>query len=470
MKTRSIAITLFLTITATALCVVLAMAMLFRVSLVSGFGSYVAEAELQKLDRIEHYLADRYQQEGGWGFVRGPRDMFPPGMAGPPHPEEGGAPPPPHPRPPGDIRELLPRLALYDRDGVLLAGPPESQGRPRRAVLLPPAGTIIGYMALAPMVGTGDAQMMSFLNTQTRNLALIAGFALIASALVAWLLGRYFSGPITQLIAAARALASGKLDARVKLDRDDELGQLGEDFNAMAQRLERFEQSRRQWVADTSHELRTPLTVLRAHTQAMRDGVMPVNERGLAVLDGAASELEGLVNSLYQLARADVGMYDFRSEPVPLAELLNETAERFAEPLRKAQLTLSISCRADIGVHGDPGKLQQLFGNLLTNSIRYTDPGGRIQIVVERIGKQVGITIDDTAPGVPASALPRLFERFFRVDASRSRQAGGSGLGLSICQSIVEGHQGEIKAVHSALGGLCVHVTLPAAMREAGTP
>ena len=465
MKTRSIAITLFLAMTATALCGLVVMAFLFRASLASGFGRYVAQAELQRLDRVEHFLADRYRQGDGWGFVRGPRDMFPPELAGPPRPEEGGAPPPRLPGPPGDIRQLLPRLALYDSAGALVAGPPESHDRPRRAILLQPGDQVIGYLALAPALGTADAQMLAFLDTQTRNLMLIAGFALLASAVAAWLLGRYFGAPIRELILAARALAAGRLDTRVKLERADELGQLAVDFNAMAQRLERFEQSRRQWVADTSHELRTPLTVLRAHTQAMRDGVMPVNERGLAVLDGATNELESLVNSLYQLARADVGLYDFHCEPVQLHELMQEAAERFAEPVRAAQLDLSVHCAEDIWVQGDAAKLQQLLGNLLTNAVRYTDAGGQIELAAERAGKQVFITVDDSPPGVPAQALPRLFERFFRVDASRSRQAGGAGLGLSICQSIVEGHGGEIKAVHSRLGGVCIHITLPAAVR-----
>jgi two-component system sensor histidine kinase BaeS len=193
----------------------------------------------------------------------------------------------------------------------------------------------------------------------------------------------------------------------------------------------------------------------------MRDGVLPLNERSLEVLDGAVNELDKLVSDLYQLARADVGAHEFQLEPVLIDSCLDELAQRFQEPLRRAELTLAMSALPQVLINGDPARLQQLFGNLMVNAIRYTDRGGEIRLDASVQGQWLQITLDDTPPGVPDAALPRLFERFYRVDSSRSRASGGSGLGLAICLAIVDGHGGRIVAAHSPLGGLRVTITLP---------
>lgn len=479
MPSRSIATLLFTAVMLTVLSVVAAAALLFRLSLGQGFDDYLTQVELTRLTPLEDALAARYYAEGGWGFVRGPRDLLPgpPGGRGLPGEERPGLPPGPAaegqtaegqqpegrlpPRRPMDLMGLNRRLALFDVEGHRLAGPPEAERRPKREIHGRDHGPLIGYLALAPLNDGNDVQTRQFLSTQTRNLALIALLTLLASATAAWYLARQLRRPIAALAFAARKLAEGKLDTRVELQRQDELGALAKDFNLMAQRLERFEQSRRQWVADTSHELRTPLTVLRAHSQAMRDGVLPLNERSLEVLEGAVNELDTLVSDLYQLARADVGAQEFQLEPVLLGSCLDELAQRFQEPLRRAGLTLNIPPPPEVLVNGDPARLQQLFGNLMVNATRYTDRGGEIRLTATLQGQWLQITLDDSPPGVPDAALSRLFDRFYRVDSSRSRASGGSGLGLAICLAIVEGHGGRIVAGHSPLGGLRVTITLP---------
>jgi two-component system sensor histidine kinase BaeS len=468
-RPRSIAIALFISIMLTEVGVVLVLALLFRLSLGEGFNDYVAKLELMRLDRVETVLLKRYQHhDGSWDFVRSPRDLQPDGPPGerrpPPElrpPQEDGQGLPPPSAASQDRLSIGPRLALFDARGQLLMGPPQAAPRPKRPLLL--NGVVVGYLGLAPVHEEGGGLTQQFLASQTRNLAAIAVLAVLLSAIVAILLARYFRSPIAALAEAARQLAAGRLDTRVSLDRQDELGALAEDFNGMAARLERFEQSRRQWVADTSHELRTPLTILRAHTDAMRDGVMPLDIRGLDRLDSAVTDLDRLVADLYQLARADVGMYDFRREAVPLAELFDELVARFTEPLRKAGLTLETFPPPAAALEADPDRLRQLFGNLLGNAMRYTDPGGKVRISAKANGPLVDIMVEDSAPGVPDAALTHLFERFYRVDVSRSRRGGGSGLGLSICQAIAEGHGGRIVASHSALGGLRITLTLPLA-------
>ncbi|MDN3578894.1 ATP-binding protein [Chitinimonas viridis] len=462
-RMRSIGLTLFIAISLTVLMVVLVLAGLFRLSLGKGFDDYVAKLELTRLDVVEQVLTERYQRHGDWRFIHSQQDLLPgPDFNRPPPPRGADAGPGRLPPRREDRLGLGPRLALFDAQGQLLMGPPEAQGRPRRPIKLEGGEQPIGYMALAP-AGGGDILTRQFLASQTRNMLWSVLAAFILSALAAAWLARHFRAPIAALAQSAKQLAAGQLQTRVALERADELGQLARDFNRMAEQLQQFEQSRRQWMADTSHELRTPLTILRAHIEAMNDGVMPMDQRGLTRLQGAVGELDGLVADLYQLARADVGLYEYKPEPIVLASLFEELADRLAHPLRQAGLRLSLHVPAELAVQADPAKIQQLFGNLLSNTLRYTDTGGEIRLSASAQGASVEIILDDSAPGVPDAALPRLFERFYRVDASRSRQYGGSGLGLAICLTIVEGHGGQINAQHSPLGGLRIQIQLPRA-------
>lgn len=228
------------------------------------------------------------------------------------------------------------------------------------------------------------------------------------------------------------------------------------------------ERAHRQWVADTSHELRTPITILAMHLEAMRDGVFPVNASTLGVLSDTVSGMERLVSDLHQLASTDAGAHGYHFEALDVAELIDEVCSAFSASCAAHRLTLAqqIESRAPVMVRADRQRLYQVLANLLGNTIRYTDEGGKSRITLTRdAAGRCLIRIEDSAPGVPESALPRLFERFFRVDESRSRKGGGSGLGLAICQAMVQAHGGAMSAAHSPLGGVCIEITLPG-----GTP
>jgi signal transduction histidine kinase len=226
--------------------------------------------------------------------------------------------------------------------------------------------------------------------------------------------------------------------------------------------LEAGEQARRQWVADTSHELRTPITILSTHLDALRDGIITLTPDEIELLSDTVAGMEKLVTDLHQLARSDASALAFDHENVDLAELLEELQQAFALRFAQQQMTLTVYDFAPgLSVRADRLRLIQVLSNLWTNTLRYTDAGGRATVTLTRAQGQVCIRCDDSAPGVPDEALPRLFERFFRVDSSRNRASGGSGLGLAICQSIIEAHGGKMVAHHSPLGGLCVELTLP---------
>ena len=219
---------------------------------------------------------------------------------------------------------------------------------------------------------------------------------------------------------------------------------------------------RRDFMADVSHELRTPLSVLRGEIEAMEDGVRRLDADALQSLKGEVMTLTRLVNDLNELALADLGALVYRKTPVAVGDVLESTVGAFRERLAGAGLGLTLQLAPGLLMSADESRLRQLFRNLVENTLRYTDPGGSLKVVTRRDGDDVCVDFMDSAPGVPDTLLPKLFERFFRGEASRNRATGGSGLGLAICRSIVEAHDGTISARASPLGGVWVALRFPA--------
>ncbi len=221
-------------------------------------------------------------------------------------------------------------------------------------------------------------------------------------------------------------------------------------------------ENKQQLMVDISHELRTPLAAMRVNLEAFEDNILG-REEAFPLLQHKVTELNQLIEDIYQLSRADVEALVFKQEPVPLLPLLEEVVAGYQQPAQEKGIQLKFVSDLENGVCviGDEARLQQLSCNLLQNSLRYTDAGGQQQISAEAKGDEVEIVVQDSAPGVGDVHLPRLFDRFYRVDKSRSRAQGGSGLGLAICKIIVENHGGSISAEHSPLGGLLIRINLP---------
>lgn len=398
----------------------------------------------------------------------------PPSPRSPPSPPAPPALPllplPPAPPAPGIAPvSLQDRATLLDANGAWLAGrPPGALPTVRRAILVD--GRTVGYLAVARSSGPTDALAYAFLEGLSASLWPIVGAGVLLSALAASLLALHFRRPIGRLADGAQALADGRFDTRLPVERSDELGELAQHFNLLAARLEDAERSRRQWVADTSHELRTPLAVLRAQLEAIQDGVRQAGPDTVAAMLRQVLALNRLIDELYALARADVGALDCRQERVDAWALAGEEATAFAGRFAAAGLALDLTpdlapapgaAPAGAYVLADPDRLRQVLRNLLENSLRYTSPGGRVALSAQAVGPRLLLAVDDSAPGVPDDAMARLGERFFRVDASRSRAGGGAGLGLALCRRLVEAQGGSLAFAHSALGGLRVTVSLP---------
>lgn len=466
----SIAIRLFLMVSLSMATVVVAGIGLVRWRLAdSGPASPVRAAdEAHRIDALGNAFAALYRTHGGWSFLpadAGERSRWLIEHAATLAPADEAP-----DRRDGAWQTLGFRLALFDAQGRRLAGEEPSRAlitlasidRVRHTIRVD--GHAVGYLTVAVPSDARDALAIAFLIQQQQHLALLALVAACLGAFAAAVVAAGFRRPIKTLVLSTRRLGAGHYDTRVDVDRGDELGELASTFNQLAARLAQVEHARRQWVADTSHELRTPLAVLRAQIEALQDGVRPPTGENLALLSAQAGSLARLVDDLHALATADLGARGYDKQRLDPRELVMHVWRGFEERLANCKLAATLTgFDTPIFVLADAERLRQLIANLLENACRYTVPGGQVRLTGEAGGDALRIVIDDSAPGVPAPLIERLGERFFRVDPSRSRAAGGAGLGLALCRGIAEAHGGSLAFSASPLGGLRVVLTLPGA-------
>jgi two-component system sensor histidine kinase BaeS len=452
-----------------AVLIVLALGLLAgstALNLRRGFVNYINTLDLQRLQPLAQALEQRADATAGFGSLRDrlaweallhdtldvnhPRPALPPP---PPPPPPASAPPPPPPVP------LPGRVSLLDTRHRWIAGPrPEIDALQLR---LQRDGRTLGWLSLRPLRQPAGSQDIDFLASQLHDLFWIALGLLLLALVVAWIFARHLLAPLREVESAAQRLADGHHPVRLQTSRRDELGDLVRHINRLSAALRAHESARRRWIADISHELRTPLSIVRGEIEAMQEGMRRVDERALRSLHDEVMRLNRLVDDLHQLSMADLGTLDYRLRSFDLADLLRGACSHFEIEARAAGLTLECSLRPSM-VRADPDRLRQLFDNLLHNSVRYTDPGGCIRVVCRSQTDGVYVLIDDTAPGVSADALPRLFEPLYRGEVSRDRRRGGSGLGLAIAERIAQAHGGALHASPSPLGGLRIELVLPA--------
>lgn len=271
--------------------------------------------------------------------------------------------------------------------------------------------------------------------------------------------------PVGEMAERARLIGSESLDQRLPVpNRDDELGRLATAFNATLERLQISFNALRRFTSDASHELRTPLTALRAVGEvALRnpDGEPALRESISSMLE-EAGRLDDLVESLLALARAEGNDYPLRPESIPLRDLLAELRDTVSVLASEKQQTVEVAGDEAVAATGDRVLIRHAIMNVLFNAIRYSPPGARIGLRCWREGTEAVAEVTDNGPGIAAEHLQQVFERFFRVDTARAREAGGAGLGLAIARSSVERNGGRIE-VRSELGrGSRFRIVLPA--------
>jgi signal transduction histidine kinase len=292
---------------------------------------------------------------------------------------------------------------------------------------------------------------------------LVGGSLAIAIALALTLvLSRRVTSPIRVLARAARRLGHGDLSQRVQFQGKGEVAELAQAFDTMAGNLEHTEQLRRNMVADVAHELRTPLSNIQGHLEAIRDRVMKPNAATIRSLSEEAALLSQLVNELQELSLVEAGELKLDSRSEDVARLVRQAVSPWQPKMAAKDISLSLDVPDDLPpVKIDWQRVNQVLHNLLENAVAHTSKGGSISVAATELEGWVEISVADTGEGIPAADLPNIFERFYRVDKSRARITGGSGLGLTIAKRLIEAHGGQI-TVESKLGrGTCFSFTLP---------
>ena len=315
----------------------------------------------------------------------------------------------------------------------------------------------IGFLALAAVQAETEVAEPAISRVVSAvNWSLVwAGLAAwIGGVLLVTMLSRRILSPVRDLTGAAARLGLGNLDERVEVSSSDELGQLGRTFNTMADDLQRAEQQRVRLMSDVAHELRTPLTNVRGYLEAMRDGVLTPTPAAIDVAHQQAMHLGRLVEDLGLIAQADAGALTLDFDEASLAELATSSVEAFRPAAEGKGISLRMEAPSDLRpVRMDSTRIAQALGNLLDNAVRHTPEGGVVLVLVEAVGESVRVSVEDTGEGVPEEELGQIFDRFYRVDQSRSRATGGTGLGLTIARQLVEAHGGSIWAEGRSEGG-----------------
>ncbi len=465
----------FVAILAANAIIVLCMFLLMQWSMNRGFLKYVNQLEQNRMDRLAVKLGRAYGAGEGWESLRKAPDGIPrlisetvaedstqpfsPAVANELRDTRNH----PEPSPMKRYHRLERRIVVLNANREQIFG----VHNPADIEIFKPIdfnGKVVGYLGLIPSKFLSDIHQLRFVKEQKLVFAFVALLMLLVAAAIALPLARRLVRPLRKLAAATSHLSSGRYDIRVPVESDDEFGHLSRDFNALALSLDKNEQARRQFVADISHELRTPLAILGGEIEAIQDGVQDLSYESISSLQVEVYRINRLVDDLYQLALSDVGALAYRKSEVNLSEILTESIDRVRPKFAENKVSLHVDVpQGAVPVYADAERLAQLFGNLLENSQKYTDTGGALDVTLESANGGVIVDFKDSAPGVSEEERGKLFDRLFRVEASRCRATGGAGLGLAICRNIVEAHEGAIEAFPSPLGGVWIRITLPLA-------
>ncbi|WP_379147177.1 sensor histidine kinase [Paenibacillus sp. sgz500992] len=290
-----------------------------------------------------------------------------------------------------------------------------------------------------------------------RDILLLSGLGAFLLALgITWFIARILSRPLVQMQKATRKIAAGELETRLTISGNDEIGFLAGAINDLAMNLQHYRDTRQEFLANISHELRTPITYLQGYAKVVKGGLYETEEEKilyLDIIDQEAHRIQHLVDDLFELAKMEEGKIPLNLEEVDLALLVDQAVRKVELTAKEKGLQLNSSCTGEpFGLQGDGKRMEQIVMNLLENAIRYTD-AGEVSVQLDFRVDSAAFIVEDTGIGIPEEELPYIFDRFYRVEKSRSRQYGGTGLGLSIVNKLVELLGGEIEITSRAGAG-----------------
>ena len=456
---------LFRLMAAFALVILVAIAIIFAIAnqtTTNEFRSYMFRGGMSQSNQIANELAAYYAARGSWQGVDafiGP--AMPPGMG-----QMMG-------RGSGGFGMMGTSLAVADVNGVIVTswdaaavGHKATNAQLARGTPIQVNGQLVGTLIeQAPGATALDSAQQDFLERVNLSILFAGGVAGVIALGIGFVLFRQITAPLYALTAASTRIASGDLTARVAKPGNDEIGQVGSAFNAMADSLNKSEDARRNMIADIAHELRNPLGVIQGQLEGMIDGVFPTTPEQIASVHDETLLLTRLVDDLRDLALADAGQLRIVRQPADLRALIEKTVAAFAPQAAEKNIALKSEIAPALPeVSIDAQRIEQVLRNLIGNALRHTPDGGvvSVQCSVNSGQSSVVVRVSDTGAGIPAEDLPHVFERFWRGDKSRSRAGGGAGLGLAIAKQLVTAHGGAIGVESNAGRGATFWFTLPA--------
>jgi len=405
----------------------------------------------QNRNSIITALTDFYNTNGTWSGVD--VALQAPGQTSPPRLFSGG----------GrffslvDSSDYVVLAGIGDNVGDLLPLSDIRNGNPIKV-----NGKVVGTMVTRqPTINVNPAET-DFLNHVMQVITLSALAVIAVGLLLAFLLSRTLTRPIRELTAATHAISAGRLKQEVPVRSHDELGELAASFNRMNAEMVRSTELRRQMTADVAHELRTPVSVIMGHAEAVHDGIMAPSLESFEIIRDEVERLDGLIEDLRTLSRADAGELPMEFQMVSPARLLEKIQAMHKQHAARKNIAIDLQVEPDLPeISADPGRMVQVLSNLVDNGLLYTPEGGRVRISARVVAEDLEIRVQDSGPGIAEDELQLVFERFYRSDPSRQRNEGGSGLGLAIAKSIVEKHDGRIWAESKPGQGTTIVIHLP---------
>ena len=319
-------------------------------------------------------------------------------------------------------------------------------------------------MMQAQMSDQINAEIEANFRSSINQALLLAGAAaVVAAVVVSWLVSRQIVNPLRALVSLSQRIANGHYQERLEVKSRDELAELVQSFNQMAGALDRAETLRHELMADVTHELKTPLASIKGYMEGLQDGIIPPSDETFQMIYHEASRLQRLVQDLQELSRAEAGQVPIQPQASDPSQIVESVLERMRPQFAEKNVELAAKLDRTLpAICADPDRVGQVLINLLGNALQNTPPGGQVEVSLSPAGQMAQFSVHDSGIGLATDNLEHVFQRFYRVDKSRARSSGGSGIGLTISRYLVEAHGGRIWAESPGLGqGSTFRFTIP---------